>query len=66
MAQTWDTPTLPEVGRLGGECFRAFCKTTGADWHHVKADRYYCESCATELNTHAWLKGEPPACTRHD
>lgn len=63
-AQTWDTAAPPALGALGGECFRAFCRVTGANWYHGKANRYYCESCATEINTHAWLKGEPPPCSR--
>ncbi len=65
IAQTRYTVPLTEVGTLGGECFRAFCQTTGANWHHSKADRYYCESCAAEINLHSWFKGEPPACTPH-
>lgn len=63
--QTWDTAAPPEVGALGGACFRAFCHTTGANWYRSKADRYYCESCAADINLQCWLKGEPPACTRH-
>lgn len=65
-AQTWDMATPPEVGTLGGECFRAFCRTTGANWYHGKADRYYCARCAAALNLESWLKGEPPVCTRHN
>ena len=63
--RTWETESPPEVGTLGGECFRAFCHTTGANWYHRKAGHYYCERCATALNEEAWFKGEPPACSRH-
>jgi len=64
IAQTWDTESPPEVGTFGGECFRAFCHTTGANWYRSKADRYYCESCAAQINLDCWFKGEPPACIR--
>jgi len=53
-----------QVGTYGGECFRAFCRNPGASWYHSKADRYYCDVCAAELNHEAWFQGEPPACIK--
>jgi hypothetical protein len=53
-----------KAGSLGGECFRATCHNTGAVWHHRKADRYYCEACAAEINLTCTQKGEPPACSK--
>ena len=66
LERTWDTAPQPDVGTLGGECFRALCHKTGANWYHAKAARYYCASCAASLNEESWLKGEPPVCARHN
>ncbi|MGH8482495.1 MAG: hypothetical protein ACRES8_08540 [Nevskiaceae bacterium] len=55
---------VPSAGSFGGECFRATCRNTGADWHHGTADRYYCAACAADINLACKLKGEPPACSR--
>jgi hypothetical protein len=51
-------------GSLGGECFRATCHATGADWHHRTADRYYCADCAADINLACQLKGEPAVCRK--
>lgn len=52
------------AGDFGGRCFRATCHNTGASWHHRVARRYYCETCATEINLDYRRKGEPAICTR--
>ena len=52
------------AGDFGGKCFRAICRSTGANWHHRTARRYYCEDCATDINLACRLKGEPALCTR--
>ena len=52
------------VGTLGGECFRATCRSTGAGWYHQGAGRYYCADCAAEINQACKIKGEPPACSQ--
>jgi hypothetical protein len=53
------------AGDFGGRCFRATCRATGASWHHRRADRYYCEDCATDINLACRIKGVPPLCARH-
>jgi hypothetical protein len=52
------------LGTLGGKCFRALCRATGANWFHARHRRYYCASCAAEINETRFRAGEVPACVK--
>lgn len=54
-----------QVGAFGGACFRATCHVMGADWYCKPYRRYYCESCAAEINRERARKGETPSCFKH-
>jgi hypothetical protein len=54
-----------ELGAFGGECFRALCKTAGATWFHQLYRRYYCSTCANDINETRARQGEVPACVQH-
>jgi hypothetical protein len=37
-------------GELGGRCFRGACSNVGARWWNPNTQRYYCGTCAKEIN----------------
>ena len=48
-------PNRPDKGQFGGSCNVTACQLpNSATWYNYSTERYYCRTCALELNRVNW------------
>ncbi len=66
MAVPYPNHEDPDKGTvLGGECNRTACDRHGATWWNNRTVRYYCKSCAMEINRGWEQMFSRPTCVDH-
>ena len=63
--QFWQASGAPIRGEYGGACGTYTCANTGADWRSRSSGKYYCDTCARELNEACLAQGTPKICQLH-
>jgi len=58
-------PQYARRGAFGGQCHHITCTRTGADWWNKGNGRYFCDTCARQINAFCVHQGEPELCELH-
>lgn len=61
----WRANGTPKKGEFGGACNTHTCSHAGADWYSRSSGKYYCDTCARELNEACLAQGTRKICELH-